>query len=323
MSTFKDKSSFDDKYEYIGKDPICQLKLGFLYRVKDKKFGNEYILKKLKKFDPKNPGIEIEAKESFDTELYFLKNVKGNNIINIIDFYENEKDYYYIVLEKMDGDLAQMLTENYKNGMPSNLIRKIFKQLNSGLKIMRAKGICHRDLKPNNILFSYTNEKKNDFIIKLADFDLSTELSSISQTKSIAGTELFKAPEIKKEKYSNKCDLYSLGIILYMLKTGEYIFEGEDLFEILTNKNNNKIKKDTDDEKLNKLIKKLVVINPKERIEWKDYFDDPFFKENDNEKFFNQTKIKKENDKKDEKGNKFNKIIKKRISKKIGTKQKW
>jgi len=305
MSTFKDKSSFDDKYEYIGKDPICQLKLGFLYRVKDKKFGNEYILKKLKKFDPKNPGIEIEAKESFDTELYFLKNVKGNNIINIIDFYENEKDYYYIVLEKMDGDLAQMLTENYKNGMPSNLIRKIFKQLNFGLKIMRAKGICHRDLKPNNILFSYTNEKKNDFIIKLADFDLSTELSSISQTKSIAGTELFKAPEIKKEKYSNKCDLYSLGIILYMLKTGEYIFEGEDLFEILTNKNNNKIKKDTDDEKLNKLIKKLVVINPKERIEWEDYFDDPFFKENDNEKIFNQTKIKKENEKKDEKGNKF------------------
>ena len=51
--------------------------------------------------------------------------------------------------------------------------------------------------------------------------------------------------------------------------------------DILFNKYNNKIKKDTDDPILNNLIKKLVVIDPHERMEWKDYFDDPFFKEND------------------------------------------
>ena len=62
-----------------------------------------------------------------------------------------------------------------------------------------------------------------------------------------------------------------------MLKTGEYIFEGNDLYEKLTNKKLNKIKKETDDPLLNNLIKKLVVINPKDRMEWKDYFDDPFF----------------------------------------------
>ena len=87
---------------------------------------------------------------------------------------------------------------------------------------------------------------------------------------------MFKAPEVGNEKYSNKCDLYSIGIILYMLKTGEYIFEGKNYMDT-----SNKMKKDTDDEKLNNLIKKLVVIDPHERMEWDEYFDDPFFKVND------------------------------------------
>ncbi len=208
--------------------------------------------------------------------------MKGTNIINIIDYYFNQNDkYYYLILEKMDGDLSMMLNK-YKNGMSSNLIRKIFSQINSGLKIMIDNNKTHRDLKPSNILFSYTNDKKTDFIVKIGDFGLSTDLKS-TKTTSNTGTELFKAPEVSKGKYSNKCDLYSIGIILYMLKTGEYIFEGEDYADKLINKKLNKIKKDTDDEKLNSLIKKLLVINPHERMEWKDYFDDPFFKVNDDD----------------------------------------
>ena len=55
----------------------------------------------------------------------------------------------------------------------------------------------------------------------------------------------------------------------------------KEKFDILANKNSNKIKKETDDILLNKLIKKLVVIDPHERMEWNDYFNDPFFKVND------------------------------------------
>ena len=62
-----------------------------------------------------------------------------------------------------------------------------------------------------------------------------------------------------------------------MLKTGEYIFDGKTKFEILKNKYANNIKKETDDLKLNDLIKKLVVIDPHKRMEWDDYFKDPFF----------------------------------------------
>ena len=167
--------------------------------------------------------------------------------------------------------------------MPSKLIRKIFSQINSGLKIMNKNDQTHRDLKPENFLFSYINDNKTDFIIKIGDFGLAKNLLS-TKTVTNQGTDLFKAPEIEKGEPSNKCkkcDLYSIGIILYYLKTEKYIFDDETWDKIKKNKKENIIKKYTDDEKLNDLIKKLVVIDPHKRMEWKDYFDHPFFKVND------------------------------------------
>ena len=270
------KATFDEKYEYIENDPISSGAYGHVYRIRDKKLKTEYVLKKLRKEDPNDPDSTGTDQQTFENEINFLINVKGTNIINIIDYYMDKNDkYYYIILEKMEGDLTKMI-KKFKNGMPSKLVRKIFLQLNTALKEMINNGKTHRDLKPSNILFSYTNDKKSDFIIKICDFGLAADLVS-KKTLSNAGTDLFKAPEVEKGRFSNKCDLYSLGIILYMLKTGEYIFEGNSLYEKLTNKNKNIIKKETDDPLLNNLIKKLVVINPKDRMEWKDYFNAPFF----------------------------------------------
>ena len=271
-------NTFKEKYEYIDDDLIKRGAFGDVYKIKDKNVKTEYVLKKLIKENPNNPNIKGTDKKSFENELNFLINVKGTNIINIIDYGEDDK-YFYLVLEKMEEDLGMMINK-YKNGMSSKLIRKIFSQINSGLKIMNDKGKTHRDLKPENILFSYTNDKKTDFIVKIGDFGLSTDIIGTT-IASNAGSELFKAPEVEEGKYSNKCDLYSIGIILYMLKTGEYIFEGKTKFDILKNQTANKIKKEIDDENLNKLIKKLVVIDPHKRMEWKEYFDDPFFKVND------------------------------------------
>ena len=245
-----EKITFKEKYEYINDEPINGGGYGQIYRIKDKKVKTEYVLKKLRKNDPEANIIGTDQ-ETFEKELNFLINVKGTNIINIIDYYFKQNDkYYYLILEKMDGDLSMMLNK-YKNGMSSNLIRKIFSQINSGLKIMIDNNKTHRDLKPSNILFSYINDKKTDFIIKIGDFGLSTDLKT-TKTASNTGTEFFKAPEVGNEKYSNKCDLYSIGIILYMLKTGEYIFDGAELVDVLNNKKINKKKKDTDDEKLNR-----------------------------------------------------------------------
>jgi serine/threonine protein kinase len=72
-----------------------------------------------------------------------------------------------------------------------------------------------------------------------------------------------------------------------LLKTGEYIFEGETNVERANNQFQNKFKKETDDKLLNDLIKKLVVYERKDRIDWDDYFKHPFFKDNENESKIN------------------------------------
>ena len=266
-----------EKYDING--VIGSGAFGRIYKISDKKVKTEYILKELTKINDES--FNGTDKKEYENEINFLKNVKGKNILNIIDYYQDDKDiFYYIILEKMDGDLEKLVKEKYKKGMKSSLIRKIFSQINSGLKDMIKKGKCHRDLKPSNILYSYINDEKTNFIIKLGDFGLSTDLKS-TQYASNAGTKRFKAPEVEEGKFSNKCDLYSIGIILYYLKTGDYIFDGKKELDILINKDKNIIKKDTNDDLLNKLIRKLVVKDPHERMDWDVYFEDPFFNVND------------------------------------------
>ena len=162
------KDLIKEKYEFIdGDDPIGFGGFGQIFRIRDKKVRTEYILKKLIKKDPNNPMKNGTDKKTFENEVNSLKYVKGKNIINIIDYYSDDKDkFYYIVLEKMDEDLEKLLKKKYPKGMPSKLIRKIFSQINSGLKIMIDKGKTHRDLKHSNILFSYINDEKNRFYSK-------------------------------------------------------------------------------------------------------------------------------------------------------------
>ena len=294
------KIPFNEKYEYIDNETGKVIENNeninkaiinkggscVVYRIRDKNVHTEYILKKIKNnSNDSSPYISLTKilKDSFVNEKNFLLKVKGTNILNIIDYYFDDKKNYSLILEKMDGTLLDMLLKNYKNGMPSKLIRKIFSQINSGLKIMNKNEQTHRDLKPENILFSYINDNKTDFIIKIGDFGLAKNLVT-TKTVTNQGTDLFKAPEIengKPSKECKKCDLYSIGIILYYLKTGEYIFDDETWDKIEKNKKENNIKKYTDDEKLNDLIKNLVVIDPDNRMEWENYFDDPFFKVND------------------------------------------
>jgi serine/threonine protein kinase len=267
-------SELKKKYEFVDLNLRGSGKFGEIYLIRDIKVKTEYILKMISK--------QKTEKDYFDKEKDFLLNVKGTNIINLIDYYEDKKDdYYYFVFEKMEGDLQQLLETKFKNGIPSETIRKIFLQINSGLKIMHDLGKCHRDLKPSNILYSFIDDNKNDFIIKLADFGQSTDLISTDIATSNIGTFLYRAPEIENKndinsEYSNNCDLYSLGIILYKLKTGKDIF-GAISEKFYENRKKNKFT-NTGDELLDDLIKNIVVYEPKQRLSWDEYFNHPFFK---------------------------------------------
>ena len=210
-----------------------------------------------------------------------MKNIKNKYIIELIDYFYEENEGYCIVMELCDGNLRDILNKFKPNGLPLNIINKIFIQLNEGLKAMRNKEFIHRDLKPENILIKYTDTNKTNFDIKLTDFGISTnEINSSIQTYTIAGSHNYMAPEIETFHFNNKCDLWSLGIILYELYTNKYIFDSNQPLEREINRLNGKIVRETDNYLINKLIKKLIQVDVEKRIGWEEYFNSYFFKIN-------------------------------------------
>ena len=280
---------FNDLYK-----PIKLIKQTFNSSLYEVEKNNIHYALKILKINNKENSVDFMPKifKDYEKELQIFMNINSEYIVNLIDnFYDKKNEGYCIVMELCDGDLRDILNQYKPNGLPLNLIKKIFFQLNEALKAMRKKDYNHRDIKPENILIKYTDESKTDFDIRLTDFGLSTnELNTIIQTHTLAGTILYMAPEIDEKHCNNQCDLWSLGVVLYELYTNKYIFSNQNINdsknkdklnqETSNNRKKGKIVKETDNEMLNELIRKLIKVNVKDRIKWDKYFADEFFKEN-------------------------------------------
>ena len=249
---------------------------GTIYKVLDNKTGNFYALKFISIV--KN---NVSIKNTFIKELEVMINIKNKYIIELKDYFcDNINEGYCIVMELCDGSLRDVLNKYKPNGLPLNIINKIFIQLNEALEAMINKNFIHRDLKPENILIKYTDKNKTNFDIKLTDFGISTNeiKSSINTFTSYAGTPIYMAPELETFHYNNKCDLWSIGIILYELYTNKYIFYSNNKKIENNNRYEGKIGIETDNEMINKLIRKLIQVDINKRIGWNEYFNDDFFK---------------------------------------------
>ena len=238
---------------------------GSIFLAYDKRGKREVVIKK------KN--INDIKEETFNREIKTMKEIKCENSVEIYDhYYDYDYDYYYIVMEKCDGDLFDLMKN--KKGFSESEIKTILLQLNVALENMYSKNIIHRDLKPENIFIKYLSPNKNDFIVKLGDFGLSREY----QQRQFSTNQInpsYAAPEIQMAKVENKsydptkCDLWSIGLLIYNLR-----FCDIPLNAFYTGN----IPKNFDDNNLNDLVKKLIVTDPTKRISWEDYFNHPFFK---------------------------------------------
>jgi len=167
-------------------------------------------------------------------------------------------------------------------------------QLNNTFKLMNENKIAHRDLKLTNILVKYENKEKTKYTFKITDYGVSKEflrLSSRFSTK--VGTVNFMAPEVLSEKrYNYECDLWSLGVIIYLLYFKNYPYLGMNENALLNQINNlgKKILKSSGNKNFDDLIRGLLASNPNERLTWDKYFNHPFFEN----KPFSEQKSKNE-----------------------------
>jgi serine/threonine protein kinase len=152
------------------------------------------------------------TKNAFYSEIKIMKRLKSQNIIKFLDVHET-KNNFYIVLERANGTLRMKLKELGSFDEKSTMICLI--QILNGFGELVKNGVIHRDLKPENILL-------RDGVLKIADFGFAKHLENNSVLKTMVGTPAYMAPQIlKEERYTYKCDIWSLGVITYELLVGE------------------------------------------------------------------------------------------------------
>lgn len=158
-----------------------------------------------------------------------------SNVLGLNDVLEDEKNYY-IVMERCNGgelfDFLQTETD-----VPERECKRIMREILEAVNHIHEKGLIHRDIKPENIMFhdgskdpaSPKNAPKK--AIKLIDFDTCQEYEPHSpKAKHVVGTMGYIAPEALQGEYAPASDLWSVGVILYILMTGDMPF-GADVFD--------------------------------------------------------------------------------------------
>jgi len=172
--------------------------------------------------------LDDEEEKQLVAEIAILRELSHENIIAIHDAY-CEADNYHIILEYMNGgDLLGILEE--ENFLDEINARDICYSLMSAVTHLHTHLIAHRDIKPENILVSSSGD---DLVIKLADFGFAKKESTPDCLKTLCGTLSYVAPEVLLSRsYGVKCDIWSAGVLAFVLMGGYQPFHSTNDDEI-------------------------------------------------------------------------------------------
>jgi calcium-dependent protein kinase len=248
---------------------------GEVWLVHHKDLKRDFAMKIIKKRKNKSH----EEKEILN-EIDILKKLDHPKILKIVDFYSTLKKYYIITEYCPEGELFNEIIKvgKFDEGQSAFIINQLLK----AIAYCHKNNIIHRDIKPENIMI--TNREKNGCLqVKLIDFGTAKIFEKGHQENKYVGSSYYMAPEIIKRKYDEKCDLWSIGVILYILLTGRPPFDGNDDDEILEN-----VKKGVYDNSsypfpllsvhAKDLISKLLQYDPKKRYSAEQAIEHPWFK---------------------------------------------
>ena len=219
----KDKQGFN-KEEFVGKvegkitdkyDIIKEIGSGGFSRcllVKNKITNQSFACKELQK-------KSVSDYEGLMREVNLMIQLDHPNIIKLYEYYEDEKKIYLIMELCTGGELFDTIIQNTENGIQftEKEAANIFKQMMSAINYCHKNGIVHRDLKPENLLLL---NKNKDSPIKVIDFGMSKRFDNEKYMNEKVGTAYYISPEVLKGKYDEKCDIWSAGVILYIIICG-------------------------------------------------------------------------------------------------------
>jgi calcium-dependent protein kinase len=168
--------------------------------------------------------FSLQLRKKLMKEITILKSLDHPNIVKIYEYFQ-DNECIYIVMELVKGkELFQYIVEN--PSVTEETAAVIFRQLLSAISYLHATEIVHRDIKPENIIF-------DGKIVKLIDFGTSKKFKALKMMTKYHGSTYYIAPEVIKKSYYKECDIWSCGIVLYILLSGTPPFNGETDDEII------------------------------------------------------------------------------------------
>ena len=224
MSQDNKKITTIDRYEI--RDKLGQGAMAKVYKAYDPRIGRELAIKLLRK----ERIVDKEYLTRFQREAKAVGTLSHPNIVTVYDVGEFD-NRPYIVMELLEGTpLDEVMTSSRKFSLRDAL--PIAMQLASALDYAHTRGIVHRDIKPSNIIISNNHEIKiTDFGI--AHFD-SGEATQQTRMGDVLGTPQYMSPEqVLGQKIDGRSDLFSVGVILYQLLTGQRPFVGDTVATLM------------------------------------------------------------------------------------------
>ena len=276
VTKFSKLTSLKKQFEFI-----CQLGNGAFGKVRlyrDIYYKDMlYAIKTLKK-----EGIPKVLYNCLIAEVKILSELDHPNIVK---YYGTFEDAYYlhIVMEYLKGDnLNKIITLKDYNELDEQEMAQIIHQLLKALLFIHNKNIVHRDIKPENIVFG----KKRDYsTLKLIDFGLAT--TTRNTKRNSCGSPYYMAPEIINGHFCKKTDIWSVGVIIYLMLTGKHPFEitkegKEDIFDIILSKDYDVTELDKSEcsEEAKDIILKTLVKDPDKRLSTEECLNHPWIRKN-------------------------------------------
>ena len=179
--------------------------------------------------------VNIQSKDHIEKfeerllkELDVLRLIDHPNVIKLLDIYEDSRHYYVVTELLTGGDLLEHIAPH--KCFTEHNAAVIMKQILSGVAYCHSKNIVHRDIKPGNIMFE-THEETSK--LRIVDFATSDIYDPLKKMNEKIGSPYYIAPEVLKGSYTEKCDIWSCGVILYVLLAGYFPFRGKKKSEVL------------------------------------------------------------------------------------------
>jgi len=214
-------ATFAGRYQII--EELGKGGMGKVYKAIDTDIKEKVAIKLIK------PEISTDKKtiERFRNELKFARKIRHKNVCQMYDL-NREEGTYYISMEYVSGeDLKSFIRRSRQLAIGTAIT--IAKQICDGLSEAHKVGVVHRDLKPNNIMIDREGN------VRIMDFGIARSLKEkgITGAGVMIGTPEYMSPEqVESKETDQRSDIYSLGIILYEMVTGQVPFEGDTPFSI-------------------------------------------------------------------------------------------